>query len=107
LGGVPTDWGGNNFHQNGKSLLQVFPFSKVQVPQGRMAGCSAREAKELVLALYAKIDDSRRGRQKGCLGEGDCSVNKDEIHEHEVQPEQRHQIDIPEYDEVCIIFCFH
>jgi hypothetical protein len=42
----------------GKSLLQVFPFSKVQVPQGRMAGCSAREAKELVLALYAKIEDS-------------------------------------------------
>jgi hypothetical protein len=82
------DWGGNKLHPNGKSLLQVFPFSKVQVPQGRIAGCSAREAKELVLTLYAKIEDSQRGRQKGYLGEGDCSVNKDEIHKHEGQPEQ-------------------
>ncbi len=71
-----------------------------------MAGYSAREAKELVLALYAKIEDSRRGRQKGYLGEGDCSVNKDEIHKHEVQTEQQHQIDIPEYDEMSIILCF-
>jgi hypothetical protein len=44
--------------------------------------------------------------KKGYLGEGDCSVNKDEIHKHEVQPEQQHQIDIPEYDEMCIILCF-
>ncbi len=100
------EWGGNEFCQKGKSLLQVFPFSKEQVPQGRMAGCSAREAKELVLALYAKIEDSRRGGQKRYLEEGDCSVNKDEIHKHEVQPEQRHQIDIPEYDEMCTISCF-
>ena len=49
------DWGGNELCQNGKSLLEVFPLAKVQVPQGWMAGCSAREAKELVLALYAKI----------------------------------------------------
>ncbi len=82
------DQGGNEHCRNGKSLMQVFPFSKLQVPQGRMAGCSAREAKELVLALYAKIEYSRRGGQKGYLGEGDCSVNKDEIHKHEVQPEQ-------------------
>jgi hypothetical protein len=47
-----------NFAENGKSLLQVFPFSKEQVPQGLMAGCSAGKAKELVLALYAKIEDS-------------------------------------------------
>jgi hypothetical protein len=53
-----------------------------------MAGCSAREAKELVLALYAKIKDSRMSGQKRYLGEGDCSVNKDEIHKHELQPEQ-------------------
>ena len=71
-----------------------------------MAGCSAREAKELVLALYAKIEDSQRGGQKGYLGEGDYSVNKDEIHKHEVQPEQQHQINIPEYDEMCVILCF-
>ncbi len=101
------DWGGNKLCQNGKSLLQVFPFSKVQVPQRWMAGCSAREADKLVLALYAKIEDSRRGGQKGYLGEGDCSVNKDKIHKHEVQPEERHQRDIPEYDEMCIILCFH
>jgi hypothetical protein len=82
------DWGGNKLHQNDKSLLQVFPFSNEQVPQGWMTGCSAREAKELVLALYAKIEDSQRGGQKGYLGEGDCSINKDEIHKHEVQPEQ-------------------
>ena len=63
-------------------------FSKVQVPQGWMAGCSAREADELVLTLYAKIEDSGRGGQKGYLGEGDCSVNKDEILKQEVQPEQ-------------------
>jgi hypothetical protein len=65
------DWGGNKLCQNGKSLLQVFPFFKVQVPQGRMAGCYAREAKELVLALYAMIEDSQRDRQKRYLGEGD------------------------------------
>jgi hypothetical protein len=59
-----------------------------------MAGCSAREANKLVLTLYAKIEDSRRGGQKGYLGEGDCSINKDEIHKLEVQPEQRHQINI-------------
>jgi len=53
-----------------------------------MAGCSVREADNRVLALYAKIEDSQRGRQKGYLGEGDCSVNKDEIHKLEVQPEQ-------------------
>ncbi len=100
------DWGGNKLCQNGKSLLQVFPFSKVQVPQGRMARCSAREANKLVLALYAKIEDSQRGRQKGYLGEGDCSINKDEIHKHKVQPEQQHQSNIPEYDEMCIILCF-
>ncbi len=100
------DWEGNELCQNGQSLLQEFPFSKVQVPQGRMAGCSAREADELVLALYAKIEDSQRGGQKGYLGEDDCSVNKDEIHKLEVQPEQRYQIDIPEYDEMCIILCF-
>ncbi len=70
-----------------------------------MAGCSARETDKLVLALYAKIEDSQRGGQKGYLGEGDCSVNKVEIHKLEVQPEQRHQIDIPEYDEMCIILC--
>ncbi len=81
-------------------------FSKVQVSQRRMAGCSAREAEELVLTLYAKIEDSRRGGQKGYLGDGDCSVNKDEIHKHEVQPEQQHHIDIPEYVEMCIILCF-
>ncbi len=52
------DWGGNELRPNSISLLQVFPFSKVQVPQGRMAGCSAREAEELVLALYAKTEDS-------------------------------------------------
>jgi hypothetical protein len=40
------------------------------------------------LYLLAKIEDSRRGGQKGYLGEGDCSVNKDEIHKLEVQPEQ-------------------
>ncbi len=79
---------GNKLCQNGKSLLQVFPFSKVQDPQGRMADCSAREADKLVLALYAKFEDSRRGGQKGYLREGDCSINKDEIHKHEVQPEQ-------------------
>ena len=82
-------------------------FFKVHVLQGRMAGCSAREANELVLALYyAKIEVSRRGGQKGYLGEGDCSVNKDEVHKHEVQPEQQHQINIPEYDEMCILLCF-
>ncbi len=53
-----------------------------------MAGCSAREADELVLALYAKIEDSQTGGQEGYLGEGDCPVNKDEIHKLEVQPEQ-------------------
>jgi hypothetical protein len=53
-----------------------------------MAGCPAREADELVLALYAKIEDSQRGGHKGYLGEGDCSINKDEIHKLEVQPEQ-------------------
>jgi hypothetical protein len=53
-----------------------------------MAGCSAIEADKLVLALYAKIEDSQRGRQKGYLGDGDCSINKDEIHKLEVQPEQ-------------------
>ncbi len=100
------DWGGNELCQNGKSLQQVFPFSKVQIPEGQMAGCSAREAAELVLALYAKIEDSQRGGQKGYLGEGDRSVNKDEIHKHEVQPEQQHQTDIPEYDKMCIILCF-
>ncbi len=71
-----------------------------------MAGCSAREADKLVLILYAKIEDSRRGGQKGYLGEGDCSVNKDEIHKLEVQPEQQHKVNIPEYDEMCIILCF-
>jgi hypothetical protein len=100
------DWGGNELCQNSKPILQVFPFSKVQVSQGRMTGCSAREADKLVLALYAKIEDSRRGGQKGYFGEGDCSINKDEIHKHEVQLEQQHQIDIPEYDEMCIILCF-
>ncbi len=100
------DWGGNKLCRNGKSLLQVFPFSKVQVPQGWMAGCSAREADKLVLTLFAKIEDSRRGRQKGYLGESDCSINKDEIHKREVQPEQQHQINITEYDEMCIILCF-
>jgi hypothetical protein len=30
-------------------------FSKVQVPQGWMAGCSAREADKLVLTLYEKL----------------------------------------------------
>jgi hypothetical protein len=54
-------------------------FFKVHVLQGRMAGCSAREAKELVLALYVKIEDSQRGGQMGYLGEGDCFINKDEI----------------------------
>jgi hypothetical protein len=49
------DWGGNELHQNGKSLLQVFPFSKDQVPQGQMAGYSAREADKLVLDLYKKL----------------------------------------------------
>jgi hypothetical protein len=82
------DWGGNKLCQNGESLLQEFPFFKVQVPQGWIAGCSAREADELVLTLYAKIEDSCRGRQKGYLGEGDCSINKDEILKHKVQPEQ-------------------
>ncbi len=65
-----------------------------------------READEPVLTLYAKIEDSQRGGQKGYLGEGGCSVNKDEIHKHEVQPEQQHQINIPEYDEICIILYF-
>ena len=82
------DWGGNKLCQNGKSLLQVFPISKVQVPQGGMAGCSAREADKLVLTLYAKIEDSQRDGQTRYLGEGDCSINKDEIHKHKVQPEQ-------------------
>ncbi len=67
---------------------------------------SAREANKLVLTLHAKIEDSRRGRQKGYLGEGDCSANKDEIFKHEVQPEQRHKVNIPEYDEMCIMLCF-
>ncbi len=44
--------------------------------------------------------------KKGYLREGDCSINKDEIHNYEVQPEQRHQIYIPKYDEMCIILCF-
>jgi hypothetical protein len=100
------DWGGNKLHQNSKSFLQVFPFSKEQVPQGKMTGCSAIEANELVVTLYVKIEDSRRGGHKGYLGEGDCFVNKDEIHKHQVQPEQLHQISIPEYDEMCIILCF-
>ena len=71
-----------------------------------MAGCSAREADELVLTLYAKIEGSQRGRQKGYLGEGGCSINKDEILKHKVQPEQQHKVNIPEYDEMCIILCF-
>jgi hypothetical protein len=71
-----------------------------------MAGCSAREADKLVLTLYAKIEDSQRGGQKGYLREGDCSVNKDEILKHEVQPEHQHKVNIPEYDEMCIILCF-
>jgi hypothetical protein len=64
------DWGGNKLCLNSKSLLQVFPISKVQVPQGQMAGCSAREANELVLALYAKIKNSQMGRQKGIFERG-------------------------------------
>jgi hypothetical protein len=36
----------------------------------------------------------------------DCSVNKDETLKHEMQPEQRHKVNIPEYDEMCIILCF-
>jgi hypothetical protein len=48
------DWGGNKLCQNGEALLQEFPFFKVQVSQGWMTGCSAREADELVLTLYAK-----------------------------------------------------
>ncbi len=82
------DWGGNKLCQNSESLLQEFSFSKVQVPHRWMAGCSAREANELVLTLYAKIEDSQRGGQKGYLGEGECSLNKDEILKREVQPEQ-------------------
>jgi hypothetical protein len=101
------DWRGNKLCQNGFShFCNNFLFSEVKVPQGWMAGCSAREADELVLALYAKIEDSRRGGQKGYLGEGDCSVNKDEIHKLEVQPEQQHKVNLPEYDEMCIILCF-
>ncbi len=71
-----------------------------------MAGCSARESDKLVLTLYAKIEDSRRGGQKRYLGEGDCSINKDEILKHEVKPKQQHKVNIPEYDEMCIILCF-
>jgi hypothetical protein len=40
---------------------------------------------------------------KEYVGEGGCSVNKDEIIKHEVQPEQQHKVNIPEYDEMCII----
>jgi hypothetical protein len=71
-----------------------------------MAGCSAIEADELVLTLYAKIEDSQKGGQKGYLGEGDCSINKDEILKHEVQPEQQDKVNKPKYDEMCIILCF-
>jgi hypothetical protein len=43
---------------------------------------------------------------EGYLGEGHCTFDHEKIPEHEMQPQQQHQINIHEYDDVFMILCF-
>ncbi len=42
----------------------------------------ARQEEWLVLVMHAKPEDPRRRQRRGYLGEGDHSLDEDEVHKH-------------------------
>jgi hypothetical protein len=48
--------------------------------------------------VHAKPEDPRRRQRRGYFGEGDHSINKDEVNKHQGQYEQQHPENILKND---------